>query len=62
MSENYIHAVKEDDLPDSRKQILLAYCLATEVIHFMQPFILIIVFILLQFQLVRAFLDLISIF
>lgn len=53
MFENYIHAVNEDDLPDSRKQTLLAHCLATEGIHFRQPFILRIVFVLLQ--LVKAF-------
>ena len=54
MSENYIHAVNEDDLPDSRKQTLLAHCLATEGIYFRQLFILKIVFILLQLQLVKV--------
>ena len=57
MSENYAHAVSEDDLLDSRKQTLLVHCLATEAMDFRQPFIFKIVFILLQ--LVKKFLGLI---
>lgn len=59
MPENYIHAVNEDDLPNSRKQTLLAHCLATQGVYFRQPFIFKIVSTLLQFQLVKAFLGLI---